>query len=98
MNIRDQRQSKFADMWIQQGMYGILNLCPRFGKIFNTINILERRPEFKKILIAYPTVTIQDSWKADFLKRGYDDSNVTYTTHVSLKKHLLETYDLIVLD
>lgn len=98
MTIRDQRQDEFANEWIRKGMFGILYLCPRFGKIYTTINILEKRPEMKKILIAYPDVKIKDSWKADFKKRGYDDSNVTYTTYVSLKKYVKESYNLIVLD
>lgn len=98
MNIRDQRQNEFADEWIRKGMFGVLYLCPRFGKIYTTINILQKRPEFVKILIAYPDLKIRDSWKADFKKRGYDDSNVTYTTYVSLKKYAKESYNLIILD
>ena len=50
------------------------------------------------MLIAYPDKKIKQSWKDDFAKRGYDDSNVTYTTHLSLKKHLEEQFDLIVID
>jgi len=97
MTIRDQRQKEFAEKWIKNGKFGILNLCPRFGKIYTTINILEKiKP--KRILIAYPDLKIKASWEADFKKRGYDDSNVTYTTHLSIKKHLEDSYDLIVLD
>ena len=97
MTLRDKRQKEFADIWIKHGKFGILNLCPRFGKIFTTINILkELKP--KSVLIAYPDNKIKDSWKTDFEKRGYDDSNVTYTTHLSLKKHLENKFDLVVID
>lgn len=97
MTIRDERQKEFARAWIDSGKFGILNLCPRFGKIFTTINILEEiKP--KNVLIAYPDNKIKASWKTDFEKRGYDDSHVTYTTHLSLKKHLEESFDLIVID
>lgn len=97
MTLRDKRQKEFADIWMKHGKFGILNLCPRFGKIFTTINILkELKP--KSVLIAYPDNKIKDSWKTDFEKRGYDDSNVTYTTHLSIKKHLEESFDLIVID
>lgn len=97
MTIRDQRQKEFARAWLDHGKFGILNLCPRFGKIYTTINILqELKP--KNVLIAYPDKKIKQSWKDDFAKRGYDDSNVTYTTHLSLKKHLEEQFDLIVID
>ena len=97
MTIRDQRQKEFAKKWLDNGKFGILNLCPRFGKIFTTINILEELKP-KSVLIAYPDNKIKDSWKTDFKKRGYDDSHVTYTTHLSIKKHLEESFDLIVLD
>ena len=97
MTLRDKRQKEFAKLWLNSGRFGILNLCPRFGKIFTTINILEELKP-KRVLIAYPDKKIKQSWKDDFAKRGYDDSNVTYTTHLSLKKHLEEQFDLIVID
>ena len=97
LSLRDRRQKEFAEKWIRNGKFGILNLCPRFGKIFTTINILkEIKP--KSVLIAYPDLKIKAAWQADFEKRGYDDSNVTYTTHLSIKKHLEESFDLVVLD
>ena len=89
MTLRDQRQKEFADVWLSHGKFGILNLCPRFGKIYTTINILEKLKP-KTILIAYPDNKIKESWKKDFETRRYDDSNVTYTTHLSIKKHLEE--------
>ena len=62
---------------MNHGKFGILNLCPRFGKIYTSINILEDlKPE--SILIAYPDNKIKDSWQSDFEDRGYDDSHVTY--------------------
>jgi superfamily II DNA or RNA helicase len=97
MTIRDQRQQEFANIWMNNGKHGILNLCPRFGKIFTTINIIEKLKP-KSILIAYPDNKIKQSWKDDFEKRGYDDSNVTYTTHLSLKKYTENLYDLVVID
>ena len=97
MTLRDKRQKEFAKLWLNNGRFGILNLCPRFGKIFTTINILEELKP-KRVLIAYPDNKIKQSWKDDFAKRGYDDSNVTYTTHLSLKKHLDDQFDLIVID
>ena len=75
----------------------ILNLCPRFGKIYTSINILEQLKP-KNILIAYPDNKIKDSWQSDFEDRGYDDSNVTYSTHLSLKKLVDNEYDIIIID
>jgi superfamily II DNA or RNA helicase len=97
MTIRDRRQKEFADAWLNSGKFAILNLCPRFGKIYTTINILEKLKP-KSVLIAYPDNKIKQSWKDDFEKRGWDDSNVTYTTHLSIKKHLEDSFDLIVID
>jgi len=97
MTLRDKRQQEFAKIWINSGKHGILNLCPRFGKIYTTINIIERLNP-KSILIAYPDNKIKQSWKDDFEKRGFDDSGVTYTTHLSLKKYTENLYDLVVID
>jgi len=96
MTIRDQRQLEFADVWMKD-KFGILYLCPRFGKIRTSINIFKKLGN-PKILIAYPDNQIKASWIADFEELEYDDSKVTYTTHLSLKKHIDEEYDIIVLD
>lgn len=97
MNIRDQRQKEFAQKWIDSGKFGILNLCPRFGKIYTTINILEQLKP-KTILIAYPDNKIKASWQSDFEKRSYVSGFITYTTHLSLKKYTEEQFDIVIID
>lgn len=97
MTLRDQRQAEFADKWIKNGKFGILNLCPRFGKIRTTINIMKQLKP-KEVLIAYPDNKIRDSWIADFEALNYDAEGVTYTTHLSLHKHKDVEYDLVVID
>jgi superfamily II DNA or RNA helicase len=98
MTIRDKRQKEFADIWLKERR-GILNLCPRFGKIRTSINILEYfKPKIKSVLIAYPDNKIKDSWQADFKDRGYLDANVTYTTHLSLKKYANKKFNLVIID
>lgn len=96
MTLRDQRQKEFADVWLKE-KHGILNLCPRFGKIRTSINIL-RGLNPNTVLIAYPDNKIKESWQADFEELNYDDSNVTYTTHLSLKKLVDNQYDIIIID
>ena len=98
MSLRDQRQKEFAKIWLNSGRYGILNLCPRFGKIYTTINILEHLKDDISILIAYPDVKIRDSWEQDFETRGYKNPNITYTTHLSMHKHAEELYDMVIID
>ena len=97
MTLRDKRQKEFADVWLKHGMFGILNLCPRFGKIRTSIHALDKiKPE--SILIAYPDNKIKDAWKADFEELGFDDSIVTYTTHLSLKKYAEQSFDVVIID
>jgi superfamily II DNA or RNA helicase len=99
MTIRNRRQEEFADVWMTSKRFGILYLCPRFGKIRTSINILESfKPKLKRVLIAYPDNKIKDSWQADFADRGYLDANVTYTTHLSLKKYSDKKFDLVIID
>jgi superfamily II DNA or RNA helicase len=98
LSLRDIRQQEFADEWLSSGKHGILNLCPRFGKIFTTINILEKLDKDVHILIAYPDLKIKESWETDFKTRKYKNPNITYTTHLSIKKHIDSVYDLVILD
>ena len=96
MSIRDERQKEFADIWLKNKR-GILYLCPRFGKIYTSINILEKlKPS--SILIAYPDKKIEESWKEDFKTRDYDDSAVTYTTHLSMWKVKDQKFDIVIID
>ena len=96
MTLRDKRQKEFADVFVKE-KHGILNLCPRFGKIRTSIIALEELKP-KNILIAYPDNKIKESWEADFRASGFDDSIVTYTTHLSLKKLVDYEYDIIIID
>ena len=96
-NLRNQRQEEFAQIWLDK-KWGILNLCPRFGKIYTTINILEKMNSNISIIIAYPDVKIKDSWEQDFKARGYNNSQITYTTHLSLHKYVSNEYDMVIID
>jgi superfamily II DNA or RNA helicase len=97
MNLREQRQKEFADVWMAK-KWGILNLCPRFGKIYTTINILDKYDPDISVLIAYPDVKIKDSWEEDFKARDYKNPNITYTTHLSMHKHTMNMYDIVIID
>jgi hypothetical protein len=98
MTIRDERQAEFANTWWNHGKYGILNLCPRFGKIRTTINILKKMDKDCSILIAYPDKKIRESWVEDFEEMNYVNDNVTYTTHLSIHKHSGTEFDIVVID
>jgi superfamily II DNA or RNA helicase len=98
MTLRDKRQAEFADTWWNHGKFGILNLCPRFGKIRTTINILKKMDENCNVLIAYPDNKIKQSWEEDFEQMNYVNDNITYTTHLSLHKHTSTEFDIVVID
>jgi superfamily II DNA or RNA helicase len=98
MSLRDERQKEFANTWLDHGRFGILNLCPRFGKIYTTINALEQLPPHSTILIAYPDLKIKESWEKDFATREYNNPNITYTTHLSLHKYKEYNFDVIIID
>lgn len=96
--LRNKRQQELAQAWLDSGKFGIIYACPRFGKIFTTINILEKLDKNINILIAYPDVKIKDSWEEDFKTRKYKNDNITYTTHLSIKKHVESYFDLVIID
>jgi len=96
MSIRDVRQKEFADVWLKK-KHGILLLAPRFGKCRTSIHALNKLKP-KSILIAYPDNKIKESWQADFEELKFDDSIVTYTTHLSLKKYADEKFDVVIID
>jgi superfamily II DNA or RNA helicase len=98
MSLRDERQKEFANTWLDHGRFGILNLCPRFGKIYTTINALEQLPPHSTVLIAYPDLKIKESWETDFARREYNNPNITYTTHLSLHKYKEYDFDVIIID
>ena len=98
MSLRDQRQQEFAEQWLESKRFSIMYLCPRFGKIFNSINILEQLNPHCTVLVAYPDNKIRHSWEEDFKKREYNNPNVTFTTHLSLKKYVDKIFDIVILD
>jgi len=98
MTLRDKRQAEFAETWINHGKYGILNLCPRFGKIRTAINILNQMKPNCNILIAYPDKNIKEAWEEDFSEMGYVNDNISYTTHLSIKKFTNIEFDIVIID
>lgn len=97
-SIRDLRQEEFANTWLNSGRFGILYLCPRFGKIRTSINILKQLDDDCNILIAYPDKKIKESWEEDFKEMNYTNENITYTTHLSLHKYKDKMYDIVIID
>ena len=98
MNFRNVRQQEIANAWLDNGRFGIVNAAPRVGKIRITCLILEKLNPHCTVLIAYPDLKIKKSWEDDFVKWGYSNPNITFTTYMSLKKYKDKIFDLIILD
>ena len=98
MTLRDQRQQELAQKWLESDKFGIIYACPRFGKIFMSINVLKEYSDNIKLLIAYPDKEIKKSWQEDFIKKDYKNPNITYTTHMSIHKYADEKFDLVIID
>lgn len=97
-SLRDVRQQELAQKWIDSGKFGIICAAPRFGKIRTSIHTFNTFKPNAKILIAYPDNKIKDSWVSEFKELDYSNPNVSYVTHLSLKKHLNDTFDIVVID
>lgn len=102
--FRDKKQEEFARTWLKT-MFGILYLCPRFGKIKTTLKIISLMTDLLgkaplKILIIYPIETIKKSWTDDIEKWGYNPEWFSFISTASLWKLAAnpEFYDLIVMD
>lgn len=74
---------------------GTANVAMRLGK---TILGLKIASNFNKVLVSYPIETIKQGWLSDAEEFGFDVSNITFTTHLSLKKHNLFEFDCVILD
>lgn len=96
-SLRDIRQEEFADIFIKKGMFGILYLCPRFGKCRTAINVMKKTLP-QRVLIVFPDRNIVGSWEEEFDICGYHPPDVTYTTYLSLPKYAQSPFDLVILD
>lgn len=75
--------------------YGTI-VCPvRTGKTLIGLRIAQN---YRKVLVSYPNRSIYESWKDDSRKFNINDDHITYTTHLSLSKHNLSDFDIVILD
>lgn len=75
--------------------YGTIDVAVRVGKTLIGLKIASK---FKKCLISIPNKSIKSSWDNDSVEFNMSLSHCTFTTHVSLKKHNLDEYDIVILD
>lgn len=75
--------------------HGSIGLPMRSGKTKIGLDIAKN---FKKVLVSYPNQPIFNSWMEDSNKFAIPVDNVTFTTHISLNKHDLKSFDCVILD
>ena len=86
MNFREQVQKEANEILLKFDC-GTANVAMRLGK---TVLGLKIASNFNKVLVSYPIETIKDGWLSDSKEFGFDISNITFTTHLSLSKHNLK--------
>lgn len=91
---RDLLQDEFSDEFINKGFKGLAYLCPRFGKIKFSLNLLNTKDS---VIIAYPETNIKNSWQTDIKKWKFKGKKIKYTTYLSFKK-LKDKCDVLILD
>lgn len=81
--MRDLRQREFAEKWLES-KWGILNLCPRFGKCRTAILALEQIEG--DIVIFIPNNELINSWKNEFKEMEFNEKRVQFVNFSSIKK------------
>jgi superfamily II DNA or RNA helicase len=95
-SIREVRQKEWCETFLKEER-GILYICPRAGKTRVAINIMMNLKN-PKVLISYPNLSIEASWKEEFKIMKYNSKNVTFCTHLALNKYVKNDFDLIIID
>lgn len=76
-------------------MNKIYELPTGYGKSLVALKLLDLT---KPNLIVIPKLCLIQNWKDEMKKWGFDDSNVVFTTYISLKKHVNKWYSAVCCD
>lgn len=99
MKTREQIRDEVAAL---NKRFILLSMPTGLGKTYTALYATYKDPTLvpPKVLIVYPKHTIEDSWRQDISKWGYEDKleGITFTTYNSLAKHADETWDMILFD
>lgn len=70
------------------------------GKSRVALDFMNEKKVTGKILIVIPRLVLIDNWKEEFEKWGYEPflPQVTFTTYISLPKHVGVKFDLVIFD
>jgi superfamily II DNA or RNA helicase len=102
MTKQDELQQKFIDRTIKffkTNKAGYLDLAMRFGKCRTTIEVLKKMVKKNEwILIAYPDNKLKQTWMDEMDLWDYDHPNIEFVNFSSLKKHVGQAYDFVIID
>ena len=102
MTKQDELQQQFIDKtvkYFKSNKAGYLDLAMRFGKCRTTIEVLKKMVKKNEwILIAYPDNKLKQTWMDEMDLWDYDHPNIEYVNFSSLKKHVGQAYDFVVID
>lgn len=96
MDVREQKQEEYSDLFVKKSR-GILLLSLRFGKTRCGLLIMQKL-RAKRVLICYPEVSIQQSWKDELRKMDIKEGYITFSAFASLHKQEKEKWDLVIVD
>jgi len=102
MTKQDELQQQFIDRtvkYFRTNKAGYLDLAMRFGKCRTTIEVFKKMVKKNEwILIAYPDNKLKQTWMDEMDLWNYDHPNIEYVNFSSLKKHVGQAYDFVVID
>lgn len=94
---RDQIRQDILDI---KGNCILAELPTSVGKSRVALDFMNEKQIKGDILIVIPRLILIDNWKKEFVKWGYEPflKQVTFTTYVSLPKHVENKFDLVIFD
>lgn len=94
MNLRNDIQKNAIKQALSNN-YATISIPVRVGKTFIGLSIAS---QFNKVLVSYPNQSIFNSWIQDSKKFNISVDNIIFTTHVSLNKYDLKSFNCILID
>ena len=101
------RQNEAIDIWVKNKGIGTFNHCPRFGKLYESCEIIKRyvnKNALGKVLIVVPSDIILKQWTETLYKivGNYDVYFITLITNYKLasnpNEYLEQLPDLMIID
>lgn len=76
----------------------LFELPTGYGKTLLALKTLEEKfSSYPKVLVVIPRLVLISNWKNEIKKWGYQEENFTFTTYISLEKHV-GRWDAVIFD